>query len=129
MITKLLLVLRKWALPLLVVYTLTLTCASLLSMSGMPSLGIEFEDKIFHLLAYFLFTLLMFNYFSKIKIKHALLISVVIAIAYGIIIEILQYTLTTWRTFDVYDALANSLGAIIASIILSIMNKGIVKID
>lgn len=129
MITKLLLALKKWALPLVVVYTLALTSASLLSLSGLPSIGIEFEDKIFHLLAYFIFTLLLYNYFNSIRLKHALSISVLIAVVYGIVIEILQYTLTTWRMFDVYDALANTLGAILASIMLKVLLNGKVKID
>ncbi len=129
MITKLLLALKKWALPLVVVYTLALTSASLLSLSGLPSIGIEFEDKIFHLLAYFIFTLLLYNYFNSIHLKHALSISVLIAVVYGIVIEILQYTLTTWRMFDVYDALANTLGAILASIMLKVLLNGKVKIE
>lgn len=124
MITKLLLALKKWALLLVILYVLALTIASLMSLSGMPSLGLVFEDKIFHSLAYFIFTILLFNYFSSVQIKHALSISALIAIVYGIIIELLQYTLTTYRMFDVYDAIANTLGAIIAIVLIRSLFKG-----
>lgn len=129
MITKLLLALKKWASPLVVLYVLALTFLSLVSLSDVPSLGFDFDDKIYHSLAYFILTLVLFNYFNAIKKKNALVISVTIAIVYGIIVELLQYTLTTWRTFDIYDAIANTLGAIIASVLIGVLLKGKVKIN
>jgi len=129
MITKLLLEVKKWALLLLVVYTLTLTITSLMHLKSIPSLGSSFDDKIYHSVAYFIFTLLMCNYgFSK-NYTNTIKTSATIAIVYGIIIEVLQYVATSHRTFDVYDAVANALGALIAVAMLIFITKTKVKID
>ena len=123
MITKLLLVLKKWALPILVVYALALTIGSLANVGDLPSLGSSFDDKIIHLAAYFFFTVLVFNYCNEVKLGRALLISAVSVIVYGIIIEVLQQVMTSYRTLDVYDALANTLGVVFATIIIRFRNK------
>ena len=123
MITKLLLVLKKWALPILVVYVLALTIGSLAHVGDLPSLGSSFDDKIIHLIAYFFFTVLVFNYCNELKMRHAIFISAISVIVYGIIIEVLQHVMTSYRTLDVYDAIANTLGVVFATIIIRIRNK------
>ena len=59
---------------------------------------------------------------SYFKIKYSLLI-VVIAIVFGIIIEILQGVLTKTRQADFYDVVANSLGAIVGCLALFCVKK------
>lgn len=120
MITKLLLALKKWALPVLIIYALALTIGSLAHVGGMPSLGSSIDDKVYHFIAYFSFTILVYNYFNEIKLKHALLVSAIGVIIYGIIIEVLQQTMTSYRTLDFYDALANTLGVVFATLIITI---------
>lgn len=123
MITKLLLVLKKWALPILLLYASALTIGSLVHVSGIPSLGYSFDDKIYHLTAYFLFTILVYNFCKEIQLVYALLISAASVIIYGIIIEVLQEVMTSYRTLDVYDALANTLGVVFATVIIRFRNK------
>lgn len=123
MITKLLLVLKKWALPVLVLYVVALTIGSLAHVGGIPSLGSSFDDKIYHFTAYFLFTILVYNYSRTTKLTHVILISAISVIIYGIIIEVLQQVLTSYRTLDVYDALANTLGVVFASLMITFRNK------
>jgi VanZ family protein len=122
-------VLKKWALPILILYVLALTAASLMIISDMPSLGFSFDDKIYHAIAYFLLTLLVFNYCNVKRFKSSLVISAIVTIVYGIIIEVLQYVITTYRTFDIYDAIANTLGAILAVIMLKYLLKTKVKMN
>ena len=129
MIIKLLLVLKKWALPIVLAYASFLTMASLMIISDMPSFGFTFDDKIYHLIAYFIFTLLVFNYCNSKNYKNGFAISAGITIVYGIIIEVLQYVITTHRTFDVYDAIANTLGAILAVIVLRYLMRTKVKMN
>ena len=43
------------------------------------------------------------------------------AILYGIIIEVLQYTLTVNRQGDILDALANTLGALLGMLVVRIL--------
>lgn len=120
MITKLWLALKKWALALMVIYVIGLTVGSLMHLGGIPSLGFTFDDKIYHFFAYFVFTILVYNYFKVIQIKWVILLSAVAVFCYGIILEVLQSVLTSYRMFDVYDAFANALGVICACVVLYI---------
>ena len=123
MITKLSLVLKKWALPILVLYAIALTIGSLAHVGGIPSLGSSFDDKIYHFVAYFLFTVLMYNYSREKKLTNVILISAISVIIYGIVIEVLQHVITSYRTLDIYDALANALGVVFAVLIIRFRNK------
>lgn len=118
MITKPLLVLKRWALPILIIYIIALTFGSLSSTSSVPKLGFSFDDKIYHFLAYAVLTFLLFNYLISTSIKRKLLSSVSIAVIYGIIIEGLQATVTDFRTPDYYDIIANTAGAFIMAFLL-----------
>ncbi|WP_298894135.1 VanZ family protein [uncultured Psychroserpens sp.] len=123
MITKLLLALKKWALPIVIAYAIALTIGSLVHIGSIPSLGFSFDDKIYHFLAYFVFTILVFNYFNTKQIHRAILISACIVVVYGIIIEVLQNMITSYRTLDVYDVVANALGVVFATLGLKFRNK------
>jgi VanZ family protein len=123
MTTKLLLALKKWATPILVAYTLVLTIFSLVHLSDIPSLGYSFDDKIYHGFAYFVFTLIAYNFFKQKRIPNAIMISALSVSIFGIIIEVLQFTMTSYRTLDIYDILANTLGAVISAVVLRFLNN------
>jgi len=123
MTTRLLLVLKKWALPILVVYALALAVFSLIRLSDIPSLGFSFDDKIYHFVAYFIFTCIAYNFFRQTKLTQSLLIASVSVTIYGIIIEVLQLAMTTYRTLDVYDIIANTLGALVSALVLQFLNN------
>ena len=117
--------LKRLALIFAIGYTVALTIVSLIKLNNLPDTGISFADKIFHFLAYALLTIFWFAAFSlgfSMKKKRAMFIAVVSAILFGIIIEVLQDTITESRALDVYDVLANSLGALLASVILFFNN-------
>lgn len=114
---------KKLALALTIGYTIFLTVLSLMSINKMPKLGSSFDDKIYHLGAYMLFTMLWYNYFEKTDSKYKILFSAGIAIVYGIIIEVLQGTFTTYRTEDIGDVIANTLGALLAAILILLYKK------
>ena len=82
-------------------------------------LQLPFKDKLVHFIFYFVFVVLWcFGLHKTDKIKILL-----IAVVYGIIIEILQYVLTENRTADFYDVLANSSGAFLAFFVFPIIKK------
>ncbi|PWH84208.1 hypothetical protein DIS18_06635 [Algibacter marinivivus] len=111
-------------------YSIALGTVSLITLNDLPEVQISSADKVFHFLAYGLFTFLWyfaFFYTFNFKKKKSVIYAVVLAIVFGIIIEILQDTLTESRALDVYDALANTLGALIAAITVSFWNKLYVK--
>ncbi len=81
-------------------------------------------DKLEHVLAYFvltgvwLFTLKDTN--SVFKKKSLIIIACVF---YGIILEALQMTLTSYRTGDYLDIIANSIGVFLALLIFNRISK------
>lgn len=123
MLIKILSALKPWSLAILICYVAALTFGSLGSADKMPELGSSFDDKIYHLIAYGVFTLLVYNYFSFKGVNYKIYYTAAAVILYGIIIEVLQYALTTNRTLDAFDVLANSLGVLIASVALLVRQQ------
>ncbi|WP_456437789.1 VanZ family protein [Psychroserpens sp.] len=115
--------LKRFSLPIVLIYVAALTFGSLSSISKVPELGFSFDDKIYHFLAYAILTLLLFNYIVITNVKLNILLSAGIAIIYGIIIEVLQATVTDFRTPDYYDVLANTAGVLFAIILLRIKSE------
>jgi VanZ family protein len=107
----------------LIVYVIVLTIGSLGNVNGVPKLGSSFDDKIYHFLAYAILTVLLLNYFLTTTVKQKILISAGIAVVYGIIIEVLQSTLTNFRTPDYYDVLANTAGVVFVMLLLRFKNN------
>ena len=113
-----------------IAYTIFICYISLIRLNNLPDLHVSFGDKIFHFGAYAVLTVLWFFSFAlrfHYKIKKALFLSVVLSIFFGIILEALQGSLTTYRAFDLYDALANTLGALLASLVLWITKSFYIK--
>lgn len=86
----------------------------------MPNTGIEIKhiDKGCHSIAYFVLTLSWLLSFYKKPNKKYLI--VILCIILGIIIEVLQDTITVYRTADYFDVLANSVGVLFALVIFNI---------
>ncbi len=117
--------LKKFWIASAIVYTTVLTVVSLMTLKNLPDMGISFGDKVFHFLAYFVLAFLwVFAFFYNYNLKKAKSIqyAFVFAVAFGIIIEVLQGTVTVARSFDVYDMLANTLGSLLAVCLLSVYN-------
>ncbi len=113
--------LKKLTPVITIIYSLALATASLIRLNNIPDIGVSFGDKIFHFLAYFILTLLWFYTFLfafKLKSKKAMLFAVILSVLFGMIIEVLQGSMTVYRSFDIYDAVANTLGALLASTVL-----------
>lgn len=91
------------------------------------------SDKLLHFSAYFVLTITWYLYYfsrkqwSYVFLKPVLIICLLI-IAFGIFIEVLQGTLTTYRTIDSLDALANSIGVSLAFILIVSFKKKLKKV-
>ena len=106
-------------------YSLFILVMSLARLNNLPKLNFNYADKVLHLGAYlflnFLWLLASLKKESKNQeIKKLIFISLAV-IAFGIVIELLQYTLTNYRTLDFYDAMANTLGVIIALVVILLL--------
>nr|WP_299383309.1 VanZ family protein [Allomuricauda sp.] len=100
-------------------WVLFLTTLSLFSFSDLDTgtVKIPYADKITHFIFYFIFATLACMALrersrGQMDIGNAMWYGLVSAITYGIIIEVLQYTLTDDRMAELGDVIANTLGAI-----------------
>jgi len=73
-----------------------------------------YSDKIAHLGVYGIFTLLLLKDHTK---KGKQLLPLIIPILYGILMEFLQYSLTEYRSMEMLDILANTIGTLSAWLI------------
>ncbi|MFD1616487.1 VanZ family protein [Gelatiniphilus marinus] len=122
--------LKKYALLIAVFYSLALALVSLVRLNNLPDVGVSFGDKIFHFLVYAVLAFLWFNTFFfvfKQKKTRAVQYAAVFSIVFGIIIEVLQGSITVSRHTDVYDAIANTLGVLIMAIILLVNKNAPIK--
>jgi VanZ family protein len=102
---------------------------SLADVSEMPNLEVKNEDKLYHMTAYFVlntFWLVALIRYSLLKISFNIIVSLSV-IGLGIIIEVLQDKLTSYRTFDYYDILANASGVLLSLICFEFFSKIIFK--
>ena len=115
----------KSALYIAILCTLTIAVLSLIKM---PSDGLDLpsSDKVSHGIAYFsltlswLYTILNWKAFQS-KVKYAILG----CFLYGIIIEVLQAAMTSYRTASYLDILANSVGIVLAVLAFHLFEKKI----
>jgi len=97
---------------------------AVLSLTAIPKInfGLEIKssDKILHILAYFTLSMVWFlalqKKMSNLYSRSFLIFSIVI---YGIILEILQGGITNYRTGDFYDVIANTIGVLLAVLLIN----------
>lgn len=121
--------LKKTALAITLIYTVALTYASLVKLNNVPDIGVSFGDKIFHFLAYSLLAFLWFGAFLfnfNFKEKRAIIYAAIISVVFGIVIEVLQETITVYRAMDIYDVIANTSGVLLTVLVVA-LKKNVVK--
>ena len=119
--------LERNAFVIAITLTILIAILSLISISGF-NFGFKLNevnnsDKLGHLIAYFT---LSCSWFFALKFhdrsfKEKIII-VTLLITYGIILEGLQESMTTYRKGDFYDVMANSTGVFIATIFFNKLN-------
>lgn len=105
-----------------------ITLLSLLSFSGMegPEVGIPNMDKgvhfVFYAVAAFLGCLFLREISKRERSLNKTAVRIVVFLfIYGILLEVLQWKLTTWRSGEVADALANGLGALAGAVLVKLL--------
>jgi VanZ family protein len=94
-------------------WTLLIVFLSLVSMSSLKDpLDVPFKDKAVHFVFYFVFVLLWDLWKYKSTLYKSSWILLPIALLFGILIEFSQGYFTNDRKFELFDIMANSLGAI-----------------
>ena len=102
--------LRKYALPLALTYTVFLTVVSLITLKRIPRIGIGFDDKLYHVLAYIVLTVLWYFAAKEPKTRKTIIIIGVSCIVFGIVIEAVQGKVNVNRVADLLDVVANVIG-------------------
>jgi len=97
-----------------ILITLGIAIVSLLKLGKSP-IQINHLDKIKHAFAYFVLSLVWFIALRTTKINKYLIAFG--CFLYGIIIEVLQVTITSHRSGEILDVIANTTGILIAIII------------
>jgi VanZ family protein len=118
--------LKKTVFVLAIGWTLLIAFLCLITFNDLPSVKVKGADKMVHVTFYFVL-IMLWGFYSKlqqdgIRIPKIFRI-VIISILYGIVLEILQETLTTTRHADMLDVLANSTGATLALALFALIKK------
>lgn len=106
---------KYFALPLL--WALLIGILSLMPGPQLPEVNINFADKIAHLFVYLILVLLSIWAFGKKNkgniIPYTTFLKIFASCSmYGILMEILQFTTTTNRNFEIPDIIANIVGCL-----------------
>ncbi|MFC6859795.1 VanZ family protein [Zunongwangia atlantica] len=124
----------KLAFSLAGLYTATLTFFSLYKITPEITVGdFSLGDKVLHTSAYFvLFLVWKISFFLKaennLSYKSTILKISVACTGFGMLIEVLQGTLTSYRQPDWLDVIANSTGVLTASILFLIFKRTLEKV-
>jgi len=89
-------------------------------------LNIKNLDKLIHFLMYLTLSLTLYRALLKnisISRREIILLNLVFVISYGLIMEVLQFYITTDRSADIYDGIANTIGTIFGIILYPFIVK------
>lgn len=110
-------------------YTLVLTFFSLYRISPNFQLGeINITDKMLHTGAYFVLMTLWSCFFllkkgNWLQKNKSLLVLIIFNVMFGMLIEVLQGVLTSYRQPDFLDVIANTTGVLVAALIFLLFKQ------
>ena len=107
-------------------FTIAILLGSLVKPELLVVDSISVSDKTYHLIAYFLLMLSWLYAFSnREKFNENVKYVIIGCIFFGIIIELLQGTITSYRTASFLDIIANTSGVLLAVVIFHVFEKKI----
>jgi len=104
---------KKFWLYLAVAYSICILILSFINVDSFPEIGSDYDDKIFHTLAYTMLTLLWFIAGLQWRKLDIFRISLLV-FGYGMIIEVFQGVFAAHREFEINDQVANLIGITLA---------------
>jgi VanZ family protein len=111
-----------------VVYTVFLTVMSLINLDAVPEIGSDFDDKIYHFLAYLVLGFLWVWVALNSTVTKAWSRALLYCLFYGVALELIQHQINSNRTFDIIDMLSNCVGVLFGTIIAHYIFKQNVKL-
>lgn len=104
--------------------TIIIGWGSLITIGNTVSSNINVSDKAIHLTAYLIVTLCwLIAYKNKLKMLKINAYIVFLIFFYGIIIEVLQATVTTNRQFEIKDIVANTIGIALGFTVFRVLTQ------
>ena len=105
-----------------IIWALVILVLCLMPGKDLPNISILNFDKLAHFSVYFLLSLLMYYGWKKqnsfLALHRQTFIKILLLTStYGFAVEIMQELFTVDRHFDIFDALANSIGAVAGSML------------
>ena len=118
-----------------IIYTVALTIGSLIKPVEIDT-TLSYADKILHTGAYAGLTFLWLSVYQLFSSKKQILwtasykyfLIMILIVIFGVIIEVLQGSITSYRTADTWDAIANTAGVLFGSIMFLLFFKKIMKL-
>lgn len=104
-----------------IVLSILVAIVSLMPSSGVPKVEIKHLDKLVHFTMYFILSIIYSLALSfKYKKQHfkRWVYPFLLALSFGMLIEIAQEWFTSTRNFDIFDILANGIGSFFGILIL-----------
>jgi VanZ family protein len=105
---------KKLWLYLAIACTIFILTLSFINVDSFPEIGSNYDDKIFHALAYSLLSVLWLITSEKWKKLSIIKVGALVFI-YGMIIEVFQGVFAAHREFDIHDQFANAIGIAISA--------------
>lgn len=112
---------KSYWLFLAITYSLLVLLVSLVKIKKEVDIKVPQFDKLVHFGIYFVFTIIWFACFynySKSGVVKNLIKAAIWGLGFGVVVEILQSLNPNARSGDVLDVLANSIGIIVAVLII-----------
>ena len=103
-----------------VLWVITITILSLVEPENFTKIDVKNSDKYVHFITYFWLTFLLYLALPKnqLNLNSRLLFSFLFSVIYGIIIEVLQGVVTAKRQPEILDVFANTLGSLLAVLVI-----------
>ncbi|GAA4276941.1 VanZ family protein [Aquimarina mytili] len=123
---------HKYLFLLVILSTSIITWASLAKFVNPVGFNVKGSDKIAHCIAYFVFALVWFVFFffsnnGKTSFIQSIVRTFIVCFFYGVLMESLQFLLTSYRSFEWFDVLANTSGIIFAVLFLKVLENKLVS--
>lgn len=114
-----------------IVWTAIIILATTLPSNSIPKsslLEIPHFDKIVHFGLFFVLAMFIISEQNTLRLqggltRKAIILALSFTMAYGLIIEFLQYFLLPTRSGSLFDFLANTLGSIVAVVLYRFVNR------
>ena len=115
----------KGALFVPIAYTALIASSCLMPASAFKAFTFDsiFQlDKILHLTLYYVFIVLWSLVYKVITVRQKYVL-LIVGIAYGVLIEVLQATMSLGRSYELDDIIANTIGCVLGVLSISYIKR------